>query len=890
MPYMKSGLPWLYDDVTGDIVGVKDVDGDDSFFAIAKTDPLTGEMAFRVNGAALTADTQLAASATAPVPLRRENLQVAPNTALDLSGLRKTAVPAGSRGRIRIHGTDATKLAETSAPNTAITMVVAQWAPDRTSVPLPLDKPTITKGVEHLARCGYNVLRLHGVELWLMADTTAAFEFPAEKLDAFDWLFAEAKRVGLYLIIEPRQKELYQAGSNRFAMPGSSPELKSRIFTQQETRDHYVQGFNLLYNRLNTYTGINMVLDPAVFMIEWFNECSALQTGQSAWPAVWSARDAGTTQGSAAKTWQEWLADATQAHGYADLAALNTAWGTAHASFAAIPSPTSNLPGYSMPSNQISVDVVKYVCYLDDSLADFFAGFATTLGYTGLQSALLSAPGAVQLRNTARKAANSVVNMHEYTYLSDQAPAVGASIASNNPIWEYPSFPYQHGMYTSGKPAYMGEYGWPYWGQYRNQYPVMAAYAAHHGASAITLFHEGDFFSPSYHGGEKDRTRKLYPYSGHSDPVHRFTRVVNFMALHLGAVAECAYTQSYILNDRFYGMNPISAGRVNRSFFKLFSPTGFVPGIVKAKIDWTSDTADDSLAASYAVDWKTKLNDLLTATAITADNAALVSANANAGNITAVTTSGTVGSVTASPTQPVLTIGSNTLVDGDHIAITNITGSGGSWPGTNNRGTRAYIKQTGVAQQVQITSGLNLTGLSGFTAGTWCEFDNVVQTANKEILVSRRQKIAWMNTAKLKYFAEAGASGIYPYSGMTGIVIDAISANAAMFVGSLDGLSLAASNSMLLGLVGNVRNSGETMTTSANTTLATVGDYPIVQDRATCKIKLARTAFGYFDLLGLGASGEVVTRQAVTVSGLDFVIDLDVGAAGVNFWHLVKGS
>lgn len=33
MAYMKPGSPWLYDEATGDIVGVKDADGQDSFFA-----------------------------------------------------------------------------------------------------------------------------------------------------------------------------------------------------------------------------------------------------------------------------------------------------------------------------------------------------------------------------------------------------------------------------------------------------------------------------------------------------------------------------------------------------------------------------------------------------------------------------------------------------------------------------------------------------------------------------------------------------------------------------------------------------------------------------------------------------------------------------------------
>ena len=32
MPFMKQGQPWLYDETTGDVIGVKDPDGSERFF------------------------------------------------------------------------------------------------------------------------------------------------------------------------------------------------------------------------------------------------------------------------------------------------------------------------------------------------------------------------------------------------------------------------------------------------------------------------------------------------------------------------------------------------------------------------------------------------------------------------------------------------------------------------------------------------------------------------------------------------------------------------------------------------------------------------------------------------------------------------------------------
>lgn len=836
-------------------------------------------------------------ASSASVPLEVQSLHVAKGTPLDMSSLRRSAVPAGARGRIRIHGSDTTKLAESSASTTAVTFLTAQIALDSVSVPVPSDKAQITAAVEHLARMGFNAIRFHGIEYWLMAGTTGAFSFPEDRMDALDWLLAEAKRVGLYWVFNPRAPELYQdgAGSNRFSsMPVAAVNLKERMFTQQEARTHYETGFRLLYDRVNRYTGIHMLQDPALFLVEWINENSAQQNAQSAWPTTWTTRDASATRGTAAMTWPEWLADSAQAHGYANLAALNTSWGTSHASFAVIPSPTE-LPDLSLGSNQISIDVVLYCSYLDDHLADWFATFAATLGYTGLGSSIISFPNVVALRNASRKAANSLVNLHDYCHLAP-APAVSAALANsalNVPIWEFRSWLYTGGSFTSGKPAYLGEYGWPYWAQYRNQYPMLGAYAALQGAVGVSVFHQGDIFAPKYDGGQRDRTKKMYPYNGHTDPVVRFTEAALFFALHAGYVTEGSYEYEITFNDRYNGLNPRSTGRVNRSYFKHLAPTQWIAGITKTRTNWETDTADDSLAVMNTEDWYTRLAELQSLGAITADNLALESVTVNRGTVTAVDISGTIGSVTASGTQPVLTLsGSNTLVDGDYISITNLTGSGGTWPGTNNRGVAAKILQTGVANKVQIVSGLTLTGTSGFTAGTWCEMENVVQSGNKELLVSRRAKVALVNTDKFKYFSDGGAlSAIYPYStGFTNFSVVSCSTGAALFVASLDGLPLLTSQRIRIDLVGATRNSGETYTDSGKTTLQTVGDWPIVQDRVAAVLKLTRSTWGRFRLSALRMDGTEILRGPVGVTDSSLVIALDTGLHGTNSWCLERVS
>lgn len=50
MTYTKSGTPFLYDESTGDIVGVKDADGGESMFVIPQTDAVTGRISLPVGG------------------------------------------------------------------------------------------------------------------------------------------------------------------------------------------------------------------------------------------------------------------------------------------------------------------------------------------------------------------------------------------------------------------------------------------------------------------------------------------------------------------------------------------------------------------------------------------------------------------------------------------------------------------------------------------------------------------------------------------------------------------------------------------------------------------------------------------------------------------------
>ena len=817
------------------------------------------------------------------------NLHIASGSILDFSGIPNTAIPAGSNGSVIINSSDASKLAESGAPTVEKRFSVATWVPDSAYIPLPSDKAAIDAGISHIKKCGYNAIRIHGVENWLMGGQDGSVSFNPARLDSFYYFLAECKRVGLYWIINPQSYNLYtdmDGATNRFSYT-SATNCKPRIYVEQDIRDNWKAGFVALYLSVNPYTGISTIQDPALAQIELFNESGVAFVAAEAFPSQWKTRTSGSAV--AAKTWVEWLSDTTAAHGYTSLAALNTSWGTSHASYAAAADQATPALISGMASTQQSIDAVLYGLFLEDDLAAFYQACLTEWGYTGLSCMHNLFPNNIVSRNVGKLAINKVCNTHGYPML---APSLtnGASLSKNNgPIWESESWLVATSMMGSGKPKWYGEHGWPAWGKYRNQYPILYAMAGMQGAVAVSYFSQGDFFAKSYNNDTSthgQRIRRIEPYHNPSDPINDFTRVLQAVLFARKDISESSVTNGLILNDRYYGVAPRNAGRIIRACSYLYQPLQFSSALSKTSLNYTADTTDDTLAATYnAKSWLQLLQDAQTAGAVTSDNLSLTSATTNNGAISAVATTGSVAGGTASVTQPILTIGVNTLVNGDVIFITNLTGSTGTWPATNNKNSVCIVNVLD-ATHIQITSGLNLTGLSGanFTAGSWCEGPNILQSGTKEWGMSRRLGFCWIDTAKTKYIGNVSAALPVALSGMS---VSDISKGAALFITSIDGNPLSLSKRMLIGLVGNSKNSGMTFTDSTEKTLVNTGDYPILTDDVTCSFRLNNIPSGTPILRKIKRDGSYANYQPervpVDTTGVYVAVRSDV----CNFWELV---
>lgn len=786
------------------------------------------------------------------------SLFVESGTALDVSTWRQTAVPAGSRGRITASGD---KLYENGV---AVRFSIATLAPDTTYAPLSRTNAEIDAAVAHLARCGYNALRLHGVENWVMSGVDGAAVFPDERLERMDYLLHALKQAGIFWVLNPMSYNLFtdmDGATNRFPYTEGT-SCKPRMYTEADIRANWKAGVAGLWNRVNRYTGINILQDPALVLLELYNESSATFCGgggiSGVFPSRWKTRTGGATP--AAQTWVEWLSDPTKDHGYADIAALNASWGTAHANFAAAAAGDPPLLNISLPATQQAIDVVKYAHYLEDDLGAFYAACLTEWGYTGLSCMHTMYPQLMEVRGVAKQSGNTVANWHGYTLIAYDTNPGTTLTQPNNPIWEFESVPLMTPCARNGKPLWGGELGWPLWGKYRNQFPIIAAAFRAQGASSVSHFAQGDIFAPTYYNDTSThghRLRRLDPYHGPADPIGDFVRVLIAALVVRGDVAELGQEQALILNDRHNGVSPRNAARIGRTFYTLLQPLYLMSALRKVNLAWTSDTTDDTLATAWnPKSWLTLLTEAQSAGAVSADNLSLVSATTNSGAIASIALTGTVGGLTATATQPVLELTGNTLADGDKINVTNLTGSAGTWPGTSLRNGVVQIAK-GTGNYVQATSGLNLSAASGsMTAGTWCELGNVIESGTKEWGMSRRLKRAWINTAKTIYFShDAGALPVT----CGALTVTALDNGGALCVISLDGNPITTSARLLVGLVGDSQNTGMSFTDSTRRTLAGTagagGEYPVQTQDCTAQISLALTRAQDFRLYRLQRNG-----------------------------------
>lgn len=192
--------------------------------------------------------------------------------------------PAGKSGRVVVVGD---QLQQGGKP-------IKLWGLNLCFSAAAPDKPTADRQALFYAKYGINAVRLHKYADgpgWAGIQSKSSFaEFDAAALDRFDYLVAALKKQGIFVKLSPTFGVSLGQG-DKSAVPywaefgqisgedGRVGTKHGAIYLSRELQDLQIAQMVRLLNHRNPHTNLTYATDPAVAVIELFNEDSALFFG-----------------------------------------------------------------------------------------------------------------------------------------------------------------------------------------------------------------------------------------------------------------------------------------------------------------------------------------------------------------------------------------------------------------------------------------------------------------------------------------------------------------------------------------------------------------------------------------------------------------------------------
>ncbi len=445
-------------------------------------------------------------------PADMNDLIVKPGSALDMDFLMPVE-PAGARGRIVINRNG--NFAFAGQPDTAIFFSGCSFGDVELSQ--LKTKADVSRFAGQLRRQGYNLARLHFLDHYLMAGSKADFDFNPERLDLADYLIACLKERGIYLYFDDMTSwNGFKRGSG-WSLKGV--DLKKEIMTSIEARQHWLTGVTRLLTRVNPYTGLRLVDDPAVAVMLFYNELEFYSISQGPPAAM-------------LKPWREWL----KRRYHNDPASLAGTWNDPvrfrpEMKFDEIPLFTKGDQWGT--GGTYHTDIGLFMTDQEKEMTDWFEQSVRKLGYTGLIS--LWDMGK-QYRNNVARAGLPVISMHNYFAHPTQWLSPGSTVNQDSSIVN--AAHYFRLMTTTrfiDRPFLIAEYGHVFWNSHRYEEGlIFGAYSALQGFQGI-MVHSSPVCLKA--------RNPVKPFDAGSDPVERANQV---MSMFLFARRDVKTSPNYI--------------------------------------------------------------------------------------------------------------------------------------------------------------------------------------------------------------------------------------------------------------------------------------------------------------------------------------------------------
>lgn len=364
---------------------------------------------------------------------------------------------------------------------------------------IPATKEKINIFADTIRRQGYNIVRFHFLDDWLMGEAKANFEFNETKLDLFEYFVACLKERGIYLYFDAMT-------SNNGFRPGhywskGSAKYKNDIMALAEVREHWRIGVTKLLTHENPYTKMRLVDDPVIAVLLYYNELEFYTRG-GLHPVL-------------ASEWHSWL---KKSYGN-DGAALAKAWNNPAKYVAG--TPIDQIPLFDESGqygkSQYSLDVGRFMSELERNMGEWFETTIRNIGYRGLTTLWDMGNN---FRYDVARTPYPVVSIHNYHAHATDWVSKGSSVDQSSAIANAGGiFRSTASTRLSDRPLFVAEYAFYFWCSYRYEEGLLfGAYSALQDFSGVTVHAVPVSLSGT--------TSAIKPCNKASDPIGRASEVM----------------------------------------------------------------------------------------------------------------------------------------------------------------------------------------------------------------------------------------------------------------------------------------------------------------------------------------------------------------------------
>lgn len=177
----------------------------------------------------------------------------------------RTVTVAGSKGWLKT--TSAGKFVATNEPTKPLKFLGVNLSEGAT-VP---DRTTADKLVQRLGQMGYNAVRLHHYERFILNTSIPGFVWQTSNLNNFDYLIYKLKQAGIFIKIDLYASRPIRDGEV-IAGPLDIPDFKALLLVNDNARQNWLTFSRQLLDHVNPYTGLRYRDEPALAWICLVNE------------------------------------------------------------------------------------------------------------------------------------------------------------------------------------------------------------------------------------------------------------------------------------------------------------------------------------------------------------------------------------------------------------------------------------------------------------------------------------------------------------------------------------------------------------------------------------------------------------------------------------------